>query len=293
MPLAPVTFQRTSRQQVAAAPVDLHVHTTFSDGLFTPDQVVTEAKRLGLAAVAITDHDSVDGIERAIATGRKLKVEVVPGAELSTNVSGVDVHLLAYLINYKSPVVKAFFAEVRKKRLERAEKMVAKLRELGVGVEFKRVIELAGDGAIGRPHVAQAIVEAGGAASISEAFSRYIGYDGPAYFPKMKLTPLEVVDFVHQHDGLVVIAHPATYGNDDVVYTAIAAGVDGIEVWHPDHDKTNVAHYQELAQKNGLLVTGGSDCHGGRKAGMVYLGSVEVPYLCLAQLKRLVARNAK
>lgn len=284
---------RAGRQLIAAAAVDLHVHTTFSDGLFTPEQVVAEAKRLGLAAVAITDHDSVEGVERAIAAGRKLKVEVVPGAELSTNVSGVDVHLLAYLFNYKAPVVKSFFAEVRQKRVERAEKMVMRLRELGVKVEISRVMELAGDGAVGRPHVAQAIVEAGGTATISEAFSRYIGYDGPAYFPKMRLTPLQVVDFIHRHDGLVVIAHPATYGNDDLVYTAIAAGADGIEVWHPDHDKASVEHYQELAQKNGLLVTGGSDCHGGRKAGMVYLGSLTVPYSCLAQLRRLAARNSR
>ncbi len=284
------TTKRSRRQLVMSAPIDLHVHTTFSDGLFTPEQVVAEAKRLGLAAVAITDHDSVDGVERAVAAGRKLKVEVVPGAELSVTVSGIDVHLLAYLFNYRHPVVESFFAEVRKKRLERAEKMVVKLRELGVKVEFERVRELAGDGAVGRPHVAQAIVEAGGAASIAEAFSRYIGYDGPAYFPKMRLTPLQVVDFVHQHDGVVVIAHPAIYGNDDVVYTAIAAGVDGIEVWHPDHNQANVEHYQELAQKNGLLVTGGSDCHGGRKAGMVFLGTVSVSYFYLAQLKRRAAR---
>jgi len=261
--------------------VDLHAHTIFSDGLFTPEALVAEAARLKLTAVAITDHDSVGGVDRAIAAGRQHQLEVVPGVELSCNTNGVDVHVLAYYVDYTQPGVQEFFEMVRQKRAERSEKMVTKMKELGVNISVEQVRAQAQGAATGRPHVAQALVEAGAVRTIEEAFQRYIGYDGPAYFPKMQLTPKEAVDFVHRHGGLAVVAHPGTYHNDAAVYSTIAAGADGIEVWHPDHAPRNVDHYRELATKNGLLMTGGSDCHGGRKLGKVYLGSVTVPYSCL------------
>jgi predicted metal-dependent phosphoesterase TrpH len=274
--------------------VDLHIHTVFSDGLFTPEQVVIEAQRLGLSAIAITDHDSVDGIDRAKAQGKKAGIEIVPGAEMSCNVNGTDVHILGYYLDYQSETVLDFFARVRTSRLQRAERMVAKLNELSLGhwrVSLERIKELAGAGAVGRPHVAQAMLEAGAVTSINEAFERYIGYDGPAYFPKMRLTPLAAIDFIHRAGGLAVIAHPATYGNDSLLYTAIAAGVDGIEVWHPEHNQRAVDHYLEMAEKNRLLVTGGSDCHGGRKFGRIYLGDIRLPYQYLLALKRRVKRR--
>jgi len=267
--------------------VDLHAHTVFSDGLFTPEKLVTEAARLKLTAVAITDHDAVGGIDRAIAAGRQLQVEVVPGVEMSCNASGVDVHILAYYIDYQNPAVLEFFEVVRRKRAERAEKMVAKMKELGVNISFDRVRALAQDAATGRPHVAQALVEAGAVRTVEEAFQRYIGYDGPAYFPKMQLTPKEAMEFIHRHGGIAVIAHPGTYHNDGAVYSAIAVGADGIEVWHPDHAPRNTDHYREVATKNGLIMTGGSDCHGGRKQGKIFLGSVTVPYSCLQDVKNL------
>ncbi|MEO0071648.1 MAG: PHP domain-containing protein [candidate division WOR-3 bacterium] len=270
--------------------VDLHTHTVFSDGLFTPEEVVERAKEVGLTAIAITDHDSVDGIDRAKLTGKKLQIEVVPGVEMSCSVNGTDVHILGYYFDYQNSAVKKFFARLRESRLERAAKMVNRLAELGVKVSFSRVKELAGAGAVGRPHLAQAMVEARAVSSVSEAFVRYIGYDGPAYFPKMRLTPLEVISFIHQNDGVAVIAHPGTYGNDDLLYTVLAAGVDGIEVWHPEHNQRAVEHYLEIAEKNRLLITGGSDCHGGFKFGKVYLGEVRLPYRYLAALKHRANR---
>ncbi|MGC8798254.1 MAG: PHP domain-containing protein [candidate division WOR-3 bacterium] len=275
------------------AVVDLHIHTVFSDGLFTPEQVVIRAQQLGFTAVAITDHDSVDGIERARQQGRRCGVEVVPGAEFSCNVNGADVHILGYCFDYQNPKIQRFFNEVREFRLARAGRMVAKLNELSAGrwqVSLERVKEIAGAGAVGRPHIAQALVEAGGVASMSEAFEKYIGYDGPAYFPKMRLSPGEVIELIHRTGGVAVVAHPATYGNDGLVYLVIAAGIDGIEVWHPEHNQRAVDHYLEMAQKNGLLVTGGSDCHGGRKFGQVYLGEVRLPYQHLMALKRRAKR---
>jgi predicted metal-dependent phosphoesterase TrpH len=281
-------MERSGQADAAGAGlVDLHSHTVFSDGLFTPEELVEEAARIKLAAVAVTDHDAVGGIERAMAAGRRLGVEVVPGVEMSCNTKGVDVHVLAYYVDYTDPEVREFFEMVRRKRSERAEKMVAKLNELGISVTMERVRELAQGAATGRPHVAAALVEAGAVKNADEAFARYIGYEGPAYFPKMQLSPKDGVAFIHKHGGIAVVAHPATYHNDAALYAVIAAEADGIEVWHPDHSNRNVDHYAEVATKNGLLMTGGSDCHGGRKQGRVFLGSVTAPYERLQAMKDL------
>lgn len=283
--------QRMQPPMESAGLVDLHSHTVFSDGLFTPEELVEEAARLKLAAVSVTDHDAVGGIERALAAGRRLGVEVVPGVEMSCNTGGTDVHVLAYYIDYAAEDVRGFFEMVRGKRSERAEKMVAKLNELGIPVTMERVRELAQGAATGRPHVASALVEVGAVKNTDEAFSRYIGYEGPAYFPKMQLSPKDGVAFIHRHGGIAVVAHPATYHNDSALYAVIAAGADGIEVWHPDHSDRNVDHYSEVATKNGLLMTGGSDCHGGRKHGRVFLGSVTAPYERLQAVKDLRAKR--
>lgn len=273
--------------------VDLHTHTSFSDGLFSPEELVAEAKSIGLGAVAVTDHDSMGGVERAIAAGRAARVEVVPGVEMSCTHSGVDLHMLGYYIDHRAGAAGEFFELLRVKRAERAELMVRKLTELGVKVSWERVRELAGGGAVGRPHVAQAVFETGVVPNADTVFSRYIGYDGPAYVPKMQLSPAEAVEFIHKHGGLAVVAHPGNCGNDNAVYAAIEAGVDGLEVWHPDHGQKHVDHYTEMARKNKLLLTGGSDCHGGRKQGRVYLGQVMVPYKYLQGLKNRRAGGAE
>lgn len=246
---------------------------------------MARAKELGLAAVAVTDHDSIEGIERAQSCGRDMGVEIVPGVEMSCSVAGVDLHLLGYYLDFRSPDVQEFFSELRYRRSERAKTMVDKLRGLGVNISFEDVRVLACGAAIGRPHVAQALANVGAVKSSDEAFRRYIGYEGPAYAPKMKLEPVKAVEFIKRYGGVSVIAHPGTYHKDEVVYATIVAGADGIEVWHPDHSDRDVARYEEIAQKNGLFVTGGSDCHGGRKCGHIYLGEVTAPYECVERMK--------
>lgn len=273
--------------------MDLHSHTCFSDGLFTPEQLVARAARLGLVAVGVTDHDTVAGIDRARAAGKRYGVEIAPGAELSCTVDGIDVHILGYYFDYRDPDVAGFFADLRQARHDRAARMVELLDGLGIRVTLELVEARATGAAVGRPHVAQAMIDVGAVGSMEEAFQSYIGFDGPAYVPKKRLTPEEAVGFIHRHRGVAVLAHPGIYRRDTALYAAIGAGVDGLEAWHPDHDSADSARLLEVAEKNGLLVTGGSDCHGGRKKGHIYLGEVVAEYKHLAAVKRLARRRRR
>jgi predicted metal-dependent phosphoesterase TrpH len=267
--------------------VDLHAHTVFSDGLFTPEQLVDRARWLGLSAVAVTDHDTVDGLERAREAGRRHRVEIVPGVEMSCTAEGIDVHILGYYMDFADPAVRDRFRQFRDARADRARQMVEKLQGLGLAVTWERVLELAGPAALGRPHVGQAMVDAGVVPDTETAFRRYIGYDGPAYVPKFKQTPAEAIELIKRYAGVAVVAHPGIYRRESVLYAAIAAGADGLEAWHPDHSATQADRLREVAEKNRLLVTGGGDCHGGRKHGHIYLGEVALPYKYLAAVKRL------
>ena len=212
---------------------------------------------------------------------------MVPAVEMSCIVDSVDVHVLGYYIDHRNPELLGFFEGMRQARHDRARKMVEKLAALGVDLPWERVEAGAAGAAVGRPHVAQAMVDEGLVGSLEEAFAKYLGYDGPAYVPKKKLSPAEAVEFIRRFHGVSVLAHPGIYRRGKGVYEAIAAGVDGIEVWHPDHARDVSGHFAEVAEKNRLLVTGGSDCHGGRKRGHIYLGEVQVEYRYLARVKRL------
>lgn len=267
------------------AMVDFHVHTNCSDGLLSPDEVVRKAKEIGLAAIGIADHDSVDGIEEAIKTGNEIDIEVVPAVELSCLYNNNDIHVLGYYIDYKNPELLSFLESVQKKRLERAYKIVGKLSEQGINIDVERVLELSSGASVGRPHIAQALLEQGYVSSFNEAFWKFIGYHCPAYVPKMEINPQEGINLIKKFAGISILAHPGSYHKDDIVYALIAAGVEGIEVWHPEHSENSAEHYLEISQKNGLLITGGSDCHGGRK-GKIFMGEIRVPYHYLSELKQ-------
>jgi hypothetical protein len=265
--------------------VDLHIHTTCSDGLLRPEEVVYKAKELELAAIGIADHDAVDGVEKALLTGSEIGIEVVPAVELSCIHNSNDIHILGYYIDYKNSELLEFLGSVQKQRLERAHKIVGKLSEQGVNIDVERVLEFSTGASVGRPHIAQALLESGYVATFNEAFWKFIGYHCPAYVPKMEINPKQAIELIKRFSGISVLAHPGSYRQDDIIYALIEAGIAGLEVWHPEHSESASEHYLEIAQKNGLVVTGGSDCHGGRK-GKIFMGEIRIPYHYLSELKQ-------
>jgi predicted metal-dependent phosphoesterase TrpH len=255
---------------------DLHLHTNFSDGTFSPEQVVVEASRLGLAAIAITDHDIVDGIEPALSAGERYGVEVIPGVELSAESGGEEVHILGFYMDWRDRQFQQKLQEFRESRRIRAMRMVDKLNQLGVDIEYHDVLKRADSSSIGRPHVAAALVERGHVATVSQAFYRFLGDGGPAYMPKQKLSPAEAIAMILDVGGIPVLAHPG-YLQQNIVPELASFGLMGLEAFHPYHDAQLSDYYCDLAKQHNLLITGGSDCHGQGKGKMV-MGSIRLPY---------------
>ncbi len=266
--------------------IDLHIHTNASDGLFTPGEAVEYALSMGLAAIAITDHDTVDGFKVANALVDGNEIEVLPGVEISCYYNGMDVHMLGYLIDYENPQFVKKIESFRKERYERGEAMVAKLNELGINLSMETVKLIAGNSAVGRPHLADALLREEFVQTYDEAFARYLGYHAPAYVPKPVLTPEQGIDLIHLVRGVAVLAHPGTLKRDEFIPDFAEMGLDGIEAYHSLHDKAAVQRYKNFTKKYGMIYTGGSDCHGPRK-GKVLMGSQKVPYSCLMELKRV------
>lgn len=274
--------------------IDLHCHTTASDGKHSPTELVEMAADLALRAIAVTDHDSTEGLDEAMAAGRRLDVEILPGVELSCDVAAGELHMLGYYPEYDDPAFQAELTRLREGRVGRAEAMVRKLAGLGCPISFERVRELAGDGAIGRPHVAQALVEAGHVADKNAAFNRLIGRNGPAYVERARLSPVDAVRAIRRAGGLPVFAHPfIVRGSGEVIEMLpveeslpelVEAGLAGLEVYYPKYTPELIGRLLALARRYGLLVTGGSDFHGEGIAGAP-LGSVYVPNKCLTGLK--------
>lgn len=248
--------------------IDLHTHTIHSDGTFSPRGLIELAAERGLDVVAVTDHDSMEGLDEARTAAPELGVEVVPGIEFSTILSGEGVHILCYFMDPSDPELRGELLRLRADRLRRAERMVARLQELGYPITFERVREIARGGNIIRPHVAQALVEAGAIATVKDAFTEeFIGSGGRAYVEKEALGPFEAIELIHAARGVCVLAHPGTYREvspvpDDMIERLATNGLDGIEASHPEHGPELEARYVELADRLGLFWTGSSDCHG-------------------------------
>jgi hypothetical protein len=274
--------------------VDLHVHTTASDGALAPAELVARAARLGVRILAITDHDSTEGVAEALAAGRAHDIEVISAVEINTDVPGAEVHVLGYFVDYTDPDFTAALARLRDGRVGRARLMAERLTEMGAAVTFERILAIAGDGAVCRPHVAQALLEAGHVTSYEEAFVRYIGRNSPAYVERPKFTPTEACALIRRAGGVPVLAHPAGFDRfgaikpvvdlDAGLPALIAAGLMGIEVYYPGYDAITLEYLMGVARRFGLLVTGGSDFHVSR-ARDPDLGSVYVPLRVARRLR--------
>jgi predicted metal-dependent phosphoesterase TrpH len=248
---------------------DLHAHSDRSDGTLSPDEVVALAGRRDLAGIALTDHDTFDGLDEAAAAAGELGLDFVPGIEFSAEYDGASLHILGYWVDPHDEAVNAELDRLSATRFRRGELIVEKLRELGFEIDFERVRRIAGGQTIARPHVAQAMVEAGIVATEQEAFDRYISDDGLAYVPKHALEPLEALRLIRRAGGGCVLAHPGMWkGNgsvpDELIERMAEGGMVGLEVWHPDHDEEMRSRYAALAERLGLVATSASDCHGER-----------------------------
>jgi predicted metal-dependent phosphoesterase TrpH len=249
--------------------IDLHTHSDESDGTFTPSEVVRRAAELGLDVVALTDHDTTAGLEEAGEAAREVGVELVPGVEFSAEYQATSIHVLCYWMDASNEDLQTELQRLRDDRFRRGEMMIEKLQALGFDISFERVVEIAGGGNIVRPHVAQAMVDAGIVADEAEAFDRYIADGGPAHVPKHALDPLDAVDLIGRAGGVCVLAHPGMWGDqtsvpDDLIAAMAERGMVGLEVDHTDHTPEQRAVYRAMAERLGLVATGGSDCHGTR-----------------------------
>jgi predicted metal-dependent phosphoesterase TrpH len=267
---------------------DLHLHTTFSDGTYSPEQLVIEANRSGFAAIAITDHDILDGIEPALLAGEQYGVEVIPGVELSAESDGEEIHILGFYMDCQNQQFREKLREFRGSRHVRAMGMVDKLNQLGMDIEYDDVFKRVDSTSVGRPHVAAALVERGHVATLSEAFSRFLGDGRPAYLPKQKLSPTEAVAMILEVDGIPVLAHPGV-SQQDILPELVSSGLMGLEAFHPYHTVELSNYYCDLAKQYNLLITGGSDYHGQGKDKMA-MGSIRLPYEYVDALKE--ARDA-
>lgn len=275
--------------------IDLHCHTTASDGRHSPTELVQMAAEMGLRAIAVCDHDSTEGLEEALAAGRAAGIEVIPSVELSCDVAEGELHMLGYYPDYADQTFQAELTRLRVGRIGRAQAMVQKLTALGYPISFQRVQELAGEGAIGRPHIAQALIEARLVQNKGEAFERLIGRQGPAYVERAKLSPADACRMLRRVGGLPVFAHPfiaLASGRvlepmpvEPALPALVEAGLAGLEVYYPNYTPVLIERLLRLSRHYGLLVTGGSDFHGEGSAGAA-LGGVYVPPKCLAALKQ-------
>ena len=269
---------------------DLHLHTNFSDGTYTPEELVAQASRHGLAAIALTDHDTVEGCARARQACDTAGIEFLTGTELTAEQEGNELHILGYEVDTTNRRLLEEIARFQSVRQERIREMVSRLNRLNVPLQVETVFALANCRSPGRPHVARALVNAGLVGSLDEAFERYLKKNRPAWVPKMKISALFAIELVHQAGGVAVMAHPGLNRTDQAIPSLVEAGLDGIECFHTKHPPATSEHYLGLAEKFNLLVTGGSDCHGLSK-GRPLIGTVRLPYEHVKRLKSKVDRR--
>ncbi|MFN3385322.1 MAG: PHP domain-containing protein [Candidatus Thermochlorobacter sp.] len=266
------------------AAVDLHMHTTCSDGKLSPKELVEKAAAVGLRTISITDHDNLAAYQEAKPVADALGVELIPGVEVSTSHLGRDVHILGYFVQDNSELSE-YLKACRERRILRTEKIVHNLRKLGVYIHIEKVFEKAANGSVGRPHIAAVLQETGYVQSYNEAFAKYIGTNSPAYEKSVETDPADVIRLINEAGGLSFLAHPGRFVPDETIRFLIDAGLDGIEIIHPAHDAEQQEFYRAIANEYFLLMSGGSDYHGTKPQDEENFGQLVMQYKWLEKMR--------
>lgn len=270
---------------------DLHIHTACSDGTDSPEEVVKLAKSSNLSALAICDHDTIEGILPAERVAKQQDIEIIPSLELSAEHDGLEVHILGFLIEYTNPALLNNLKQIRENRIIRMYEMVDKLKNLNINIDIDKIFKIGGNGTIGRMHLARALKSEGYVATLQEAFYKYIGDNCPAYVSRFKLTSRAAIELILESKGVPVLAHPHCLNNDNLIGQIVGYGLLGIEVYYPDYSASVIEHYENIADKFSLIKTGGSDYHGAIKPQNP-LGQIKVVYSVVEQLKDAKAKIA-
>ena len=269
--------------------VDLHTHTTASDGTYSPRELVAEAASRGVRFLAVTDHDSTEGLAEAFEEAeRRPPLEVLPGIEINCDVEGAEIHVLGYLMDWQAPWFQEFCREQRRERRARVLRMIERLAALGMRIDADEVFAIVKEGSAGRPHVAQAMIARGYVKTVREAFDKYLGSGRPGYVQRKKLTPEDAVRILRKAGGVPVFAHPGLADRDGLIPDLIAAGLMGIECYYAEHSAAQRATYVQLCRDHDLVATGGSDFHG-PKVRAATLGSPTVPMAAVDDLRTKAA----
>jgi hypothetical protein len=270
----------------APAGADLHLHSSYSDGSFPPRRVVAEAASRSVSPIALTDHDTVAGIPEALQAGTEMKVEVIPGVELSAQDVHQEIHILGYFIRWDDPAFQRTLDFLGRRRRERLTEILRRLHREGIPLTADEVLQIARQGTVGRLHVARALVARGAVGTLDEAFDRFLAQGRPAYVERTRFTAAEAIAAIRQANGVPVLAHPGSSGLANLG-RLIQIGLQGVEVFHPAHTTEHVVHLTRLATKHGLLITGGSDCHGLAR-GEISLGTIRLPLTYVECLRQAV-----
>jgi 3',5'-nucleoside bisphosphate phosphatase len=266
--------------------VDLHSHTTASDGTLAPRELVRLAARHGVRVLAVTDHDSTGGLADAMDEARRVPaLEIVPGLEINCDVPGAEIHVLGYCLDWEAEWFQAFLGAQREERRQRVHRIAARLAELGMPIDPAEVFALVKEGSAGRPHVAQVMVDHDYVKSVREAFDRYLSANGPANVPRKRFTPVEAVRIIRRARGVPVLAHPGLANRDELIPELVEAGLMGIETFYPEHSAGQITAYREMCARLGLVATGGSDFHGPSVGGARHPGLQPVPASAWRELR--------
>ena len=274
--------------------IDLHAHTSASDGTYSPNELVTLAKSEGIEAIAITDHDTIEGVPEALESGEKIGLEVIPGVEISIDHQPGSMHVLGLFLDIKNKKLIEYLTVLQASRSSRNPKIIEKLNELGLAISMEDVQKISGGGQVGRPHIAAALLKDGYVSSNQQAFDKYLKKGAIAYFERSRLTREETVDMIHGAGGLVILAHPNTLGVNGSSFSYLMSelkevGFDGLEVFYNSHSQTDEDRLMKIVDKNGFIISGGTDFHGQNKPSIklgVGYGNMAIPYEVLQEMKR-------